>query len=83
MKEVVAGCIRKHVISPSRLPTLEKPLVLIAWGCVLELEYNDISKVKAFMVDHVNTGPEGHFHKDGLYSHLLVKKAKVIENKPL
>ena len=80
---MVAGCIKKHIITPSRLPTLEKPLVFVAWGCVLEMEYMDIGKMKEFVIDHVNTGPEGHFHKDGLYDHLLIKKAKVTEDVPM
>merc|ERR1712215_44710 len=83
VKAMVAGCIKKHIITPSRLPTLEKPLVFVAWGCVLEMEYMDIGKMKEFVIDHVNTGPEGHFHKDGLYDHLLIKKAKVTEDVPM
>merc|ERR1719233_1309134 len=80
VKKAVAGCIRKHIITPSRLPTLEKPVVLIAWGHYQELEFLDINVVKSFIIEHGLGGPEGDLPKDGLYTHLQTHKAKGKEN---
>merc|ERR1719153_1875181 len=80
VKKAVAGCIRKHIITPSRLPSLEKPVVLIAWGHYQELEFLDINVVKSFIIEHGLGGPEGWLPKDGLYTHLQTHKAKGQEN---
>ena len=82
---MLASCIRKQVITPSRLPTPEKPLVFIAWGCVLELDTLDMKAINNFIVKRSYGGPEGHFPKDGLYDHNLVAPAKEeddYKNKP-
>ena len=83
VKKTVSGCIKKHVITPSRIPTLEHPLVLISWGCYQEFKFLDLKRVKQYIAGHGLTGPEGNFHKDGLYTHLQVAKAKGEENKIL
>jgi len=85
VKSVLSSCIRKQVITPSRLPTPEKPLVFIAWGCVLELDALDMKAIDEFIVKRSYLGPEGHFPKDGLYDHKLVAAAKKkddYKNKP-
>ena len=80
VKKAVSGCIRKHIITPSRLPSLEKPVVLIAWGHYQELEFLDLNVVKSFIIEHGLGGPEGDLPKDGLYTHLQTHKAKGKEN---
>jgi len=75
MKSVLSGCLRKHIITPSRLPSLQRPVILLAWGCYLELEFNDLDRVRLFITTHGLGGPEGNYTKDGLYTHLQVAKA--------
>ena len=79
IKKAVAGCIRKHVITPSRLPSLEKPVILIAWGFYIEMEFNDLAMVKKFTATRGLLGPEGHFPMDGLYTHWQTVKAGKLE----
>ena len=79
IKKAVAGCIRKHVITPSRLPSLKKPVILIAWGCYIEMEFNDLAMVKKFIATRGLLGPEGHFPMDGIYTHLQTVKADKLE----
>ena len=79
IKKAVAGCIRKHVITPSRLPSLEKPVILIAWGFYIEMEFNDLAMVKKFTATRGLLGPEGHFPMDGLYAHLQTVKTDKLE----
>merc|ERR1719233_1440459 len=80
VKKAVSGCIRKYIITPSRLPSLEKPVVLIAWGHYQELEFLDLNIVKSFIIEHGLGGPEGNLPKDGLYTHLQKHKAQGQEN---
>eukprot|EP00091_Calanus_sinicus_P004631 TRINITY_DN14970_c0_g1_i1.p1 TRINITY_DN14970_c0_g1~~TRINITY_DN14970_c0_g1_i1.p1 ORF type:complete len:107 (-),score=21.71 TRINITY_DN14970_c0_g1_i1:52-372(-) len=77
MKSVVSGCLGKHIITPSRLPSLSRPVILLAWGCYLELEFNDLERVRSFISAHGLVAPEGNYTKDGLYTHLQVAKARV------
>ena len=75
--------LRKHIITPSRIPTLETPVILIAWGCYQKFEYFDLNRVRGFIAKHGLKGPEGHFSKDGVYNFLQVAKATGEENKIL
>ena len=77
MKSLLSGCLRKHIITPSRLPSLSRPVILLAWGCYLELEFNDLERVRGFISTHALGGPEGNYTKDGLYTHLQVAKAGI------
>jgi len=83
LKKTVSGCIRKHIITPSRLPTLENPLILVAWGCYQKFEFFDLDLVEKFIADHGLKGPEGDLPKDGIYNFLQVAKATGEENKIL
>ena len=85
VKSVLASCIRKQVITPSRLPTPDKPLVFIAWGCVLELDTLDMKAINDFIIKRSYHGPEGYLPLNGLYSHKLIAAAKEkddYKNKP-
>ena len=77
MKSAVSDCLRKHIITPSRLPSLTSPVILLAWGCYLELEFNDLERVRSFISTHALGGPEGNYTKDGLYTHLQLAKAGI------
>ena len=77
VKRVLSGCLRKHIITPSRLPTLSRPVILIAWGFYLEFQFKDLSRMKSFISTHALGGPEGNYSKDGLYTHLQMVKAEI------
>ena len=77
MKGVLSDCLRKHIITPSRLPSLSRPVILLAWGFYLELQFNDLERVRSFISTHALGGPEGNYTKDGLYTHLQVAKAGI------
>ena len=79
IKKTVAACIRKHVITPSGLASLEKPVILIAWGCYIEMEFYDLAKVRSFITKRGLHGPEGDMIIDGLYTHLQTVKADKLE----
>jgi len=83
IKKLVSSCLRKHIITPSRLPSLQNPVILVAWGCYQELQFLDLDTVKQFVTQQGLKGPEGNYTKDGLYTHLQVAKAAGEENKIL
>jgi len=74
----VKGCIRKHVVTPSRRwTTLKHPLTLVAWGCSLSLSSLSLSKVRNFIKSHGLQAPEGNYTKDGQYDLYQVYKAGI------
>eukprot|EP00092_Neocalanus_flemingeri_P071670 GFUD01088124.1.p1 GENE.GFUD01088124.1~~GFUD01088124.1.p1 ORF type:complete len:445 (+),score=112.56 GFUD01088124.1:203-1537(+) len=79
VKSVLSGCMRKHIITPSRLPSLTRPLMLLAWGCYLEFQFQDLDRMRSFISSHALGGPEGNYTKDGLYTHLQIVKAEIPE----
>lgn len=48
LRAIVTSCIRKHIITPYFL-SAEKPLALIAWGCSLQMNYVNKTKVISFI----------------------------------
>jgi len=76
VKDIIRDCIRKHIITPSRLVLPSAPIALVAWGCILELSSLDESLIKRFVKEKGLHGPEGHLPKQGQYEHLLLKKAE-------
>ena len=69
--------MRKYVSTPSRLPSLSKPVIMIGWGCYQEFSTLDRKAMQEFIRNHARTGPEGKYAKDGLYTHLITKEASV------
>jgi len=79
-KQIVKGCIRKHIITPSSIPTPEHPMVLVAWGCYVEMNTLDRSTIETFIKKHgagAGDSPEGTFPKDGKYDHLITHIADI------
>ena len=37
LRTIVTGCVRKHIITPYKNLTMEKPFALAAWGVKLEM----------------------------------------------
>lgn len=79
LKQLVSGCLRKHIITSSRIPTLEAPVILLAWGSFQEFQVLDLEKAEQFIRKHALSGPEGNYTKDGLYTHLLTRPATILK----
>jgi len=76
LREVVTGCIRKHIISPSTLLSESQPLALVAWGCRLLMAEVDEKEVVNFIKKYGLKGPEGTYPKEGQYTKELLKLAE-------
>ncbi|XP_040580249.1 uncharacterized protein [Lepeophtheirus salmonis] len=75
LRQLVKGCIRKHVITPYNEIPEERPLSLVAWGCHLSMSYVDKKTVFEFIRSKGLHGPEGMYPKEGQYTYKLKKLA--------
>jgi len=84
LRRLVNGCLRRHIITPSRRLSAQRPFALVSWGCFLNFatfEDADITSwiqrqaVKKRGVDHA---PEYSVWADGDYQHLLIQKAATV-----
>ncbi|XP_054921632.1 uncharacterized protein [Dermacentor andersoni] len=73
LRNIVTGCLRKHVITPYVHLSPERPLALVAWGCRYEMSTVDQEEVVAFIKEKALKGPEGSYPKEGQYTHFLLK----------
>ena len=76
LRTLVTGCLRKHIITPFTDLTEERPLALVAWGCVMTMSHVNKREVVGFIRKYALKAPEGTFPKEGKYSHELIKLAK-------
>lgn len=76
LRRIVTGCIRKHIITPYANLSLDRPLALVAWGCRFEMSSVDRKEIVEFIKEHALKGPEGHYTKEGQYTHRLIKVGK-------
>ncbi|XP_037567326.1 uncharacterized protein LOC119446835 [Dermacentor silvarum] len=73
LRNIVTGCLRKHIITPYVHLSPERPLALVAWGCRYEMSTVDQEEVVAFIKEKALKGPEGSYPKEGQYTHFLLK----------
>ncbi|XP_043223748.1 uncharacterized protein LOC122382459 [Amphibalanus amphitrite] len=76
LKQLVRGCIRKHVITPYNKLPMEQPLALATWGCHLHMAEVDEAAVRSFIRETALQGTEGHLSREGQYDYMLVQKAQ-------
>ncbi|XP_037289650.2 uncharacterized protein LOC119183629 isoform X1 [Rhipicephalus microplus] len=76
LRKLVRECLRKHIITPYRRLSLERPLALVAWGCKLQMSHVNAREVIKFIKEHALRGPEGRFSMEGQYSYMLLAKAR-------
>ena len=75
LRRLVVNCIRKHVITPFRGLSRERPLALVTWGCVMEMNYVRDGQVIDFIRSTGMKAPERDVVKEGQYRKLLLKQA--------
>ena len=79
LKSLVAGCLRRHVISPYNLLRKDRPLALVSWGCRLTMSYVNSRVVTTFIREHALQGPEG-VAKDGHFNDGLLYPAETVSD---
>lgn len=49
LRRLVSNCMRKHVITPYHGLTKERPLAIVTWGCVMQMNYVRDKEVVSFI----------------------------------
>ncbi|XP_058066614.1 uncharacterized protein LOC131216206 [Anopheles bellator] len=77
MKQIVKSCLYRHIITPSLLPSRDRPFVLVTWHATLEFSILVRNIVESFIEKYALKGPE-QTYRDGQYDHLLLNPAQVV-----
>ncbi|XP_058835360.1 uncharacterized protein LOC131692369 [Topomyia yanbarensis] len=77
LKQIVKSCLYRHIITPSDLPSKERPFAILSWGALLEFSVLQREVVEDFIRQYALKGPE-QLSKDGQYDHLLLAPAEVV-----
>ncbi|XP_058121729.1 uncharacterized protein LOC131281048 [Anopheles ziemanni] len=77
LKNIVKKCLYRHVITPSQLPSKDRPFALVTWHAILEFSVLERNIVESFIRKYALKGPE-QTHRDGQYDHMLIEAAEVV-----
>lgn len=76
LRAMVKSCLYRYVITASKRPTRDLPLVLLAWGRSFEMSIADEIQVIKFIRENAHNGPED-ISDDGDYELDLIEAADV------
>lgn len=79
-RQIVKSCLYRHVITPSDLPSRDRPFALVTWHAKLEFSVLERTVVEDFIRAYSLKGPE-QTSRDGQYDHLLVEPAAVVSTR--
>ncbi|XP_046466007.1 uncharacterized protein [Neodiprion pinetum] len=77
LKKLVAGCLRRHIITPYSLLDEDRPLALVSWGCRLTMSYVNPSVVNQFITKRALRGAEA-ISADGDFMEFLIQSSKTV-----
>ncbi|XP_055537761.1 uncharacterized protein LOC129725698 [Wyeomyia smithii] len=77
LKQIVKGCLYRHIITPSDLPSKDRPFAIVTWNTLLEFSVLQREIVEAFIRQYALKGPE-QLSRDGQYEELLLEPAQVV-----
>lgn len=77
LKHLVKACLYRHIITPYRKLSSERPFALAAWSTSLEFSVFDNSTLIDFIKKYAKTGPE-KTSREGQYKAMLTEEAKII-----
>lgn len=77
LKKIVKGCLFKHIITPYKNLTSDRPFAIAAWANSIEFSVVNEVLVKKFIKEYALTGPE-RTPKDGQYLKLLIEAASAL-----
>jgi len=84
LRRIVSGCLRRHIITPSRRVSLQRPFALVSWGCYYNFARFKSDQIQNWIKNHahkdhgVQQAPEAAVWADGDYNQLLIHKASTI-----
>ncbi|OXU17642.1 hypothetical protein TSAR_015970 [Trichomalopsis sarcophagae] len=80
LKQLVKGCLRRHVITPYNMLDEERPLAVLTWGCRLTMSLVNKEVVTQFIKENVFHAPENDVYRDGDFDDQIIEKAKIISD---
>ncbi|XP_019850077.1 PREDICTED: uncharacterized protein LOC109580924 [Amphimedon queenslandica] len=80
MKDILSGCMRKHIITPYPHLSEEKPLALVTLGCMYNMSWVDKAPVEEWITAHALKASESVVTQDGEYDSGLVQPADIVSD---
>ncbi|XP_029042753.1 uncharacterized protein LOC114875985 [Osmia bicornis bicornis] len=79
LKDLVTGCLLRHVITPYNALTEDRPLALLVWRRRLTMSYVNPKLVIQFIREHALQGPE-NIPRDGDFEEGLLNRARNVSD---
>ncbi|XP_057654821.1 uncharacterized protein LOC130893064 [Diorhabda carinulata] len=79
LKNLVKGCLFKHIITPYNLLNPSRPLALVTWGHSLEMSKVSENLAVRFIREHALKGYESTF-KNGQYNYGILQRADFVSD---
>ncbi|XP_056636479.1 uncharacterized protein LOC130445030 [Diorhabda sublineata] len=79
LKNLVKGCLFKHIITPYNLLNPSRPLALVTWGHRLEMSKVSENLAVRFIREHALKGYESTF-KNGQYNYGILQRADFVSD---
>lgn len=77
LRQIVTGCLRRHLITPYNLLSPKRPLALLSWGWRMTMSTVQPDIVREFIKQHALQGAEA-ISRDGFYDTGLLVPAKIL-----
>lgn len=79
VKNLVRSCLYRHIITPFKDLSIERPIALVAWANSLEVGFSDEQIIINFIKNYAKQGPE-KVSKQGQFNKMLKKKAELVSD---
>uniref|UniRef100_A0A336MHI8 CSON001827 protein n=1 Tax=Culicoides sonorensis TaxID=179676 RepID=A0A336MHI8_CULSO len=79
LKDIVANCLYRHIITPYSDLTAERPLALVAWENSVEMSVVSTEIAVSFIRKYALQAPE-KLPDQGQYQHMLIKNSTIISD---
>nr|XP_018906401.1 PREDICTED: uncharacterized protein LOC109036564 [Bemisia tabaci] len=77
LREMVTGCLYRHIITADNSLSTSHPMALVAWGHKILLSYPSEKVVKNFIRQYAKKGPE-ETSRQGYYDELLINPSNIV-----
>uniref|UniRef100_A0A8C5PPK1 Tumor protein p53-inducible protein 13 n=1 Tax=Leptobrachium leishanense TaxID=445787 RepID=A0A8C5PPK1_9ANUR len=77
---VARSCMYKHILTPLRSLSIERPLALAAWGSSLEMSHIDLKAVKEWLQVNIFRDHENKIENVLLYDYLLLQPSTMVSD---
>lgn len=79
VKDLLRNCLYRHIITPYKDLSAERPIALVAWANLIEIGFFDEQILVNFIKKFAKSGPEKN-SKQGQFNKMLKMKAKLVSD---